>query len=161
MFTVILTDAEVMFCKMAAGLRALTNRASNTKDAKIGTLSGLQMDEDGLLGEYAFCKKMNIFPDLIPSPRSGSSDCILKGKRIDVKTTRRINGRLLATMKNNDDVDVYVLAIIDETGTKVSFPGYATKKGLCAPVNQVDLGHGIGYGLTQDELRAWPEEYCD
>lgn len=159
MFTVELTDAEIIFCKTAAGLRTITARAANVKDAKMGDLSGLQMDEDGMIGEYAFCKKMNIFPDLIPGPRSGSYDCILMGKRIDIKTTRRKDGRLLATLKNNDDVDIYVLAIINEN--KVSFPGFALKKDLCSDGNRVQLGHGIGYGITQDKLRLWREEYCD
>ena len=159
MFTVELTDAEIMFCRMAAGLRTITARAANIKDARMGDLSGLQMDEDGVIGEYAFCKKMNIFPDLIPGPRSGSHDCIFMGKRIDVKSTRREDGRLLTTLKNNDDVDVYVLAII--IGNKVRFPGFAPKKELCLEQNKVQLGHGVGYGIAQDRLRLWKEEYCD
>jgi hypothetical protein len=159
MFSVDLTDPEIMFCKMAAGLRTLTARAAKVRDAKMGNLSGLQIDEDGLLGEYAFCKKMNIFPDLIPGPRSGSFDCIFMGKRIDVKTTRHRDGRLLSTLKNNDDVDVYVFAIID--GSKIIFPGYALKNDLCCDENKIELGHGVGYGLTQDRLRKWKKEYYD
>jgi hypothetical protein len=159
MFTVELTDVELMFCKMTAGLRTITARAANVKDARMGDLSGLQMDEDGMIGEYAFCKKMNIFPDLIPGPRSGSHDCVFLGKRIDVKSTRHEDGRLLATLKNNDDVDVYVLAVI--IGNKVRFPGFSLKKELCLEKNKVSLGHGIGYGVTQDRLRPWKEEYCD
>lgn len=159
MFTVELTDAEIMFCKMAAGLRSIAARAANVKDARMGDLSGLQMDEDGMIGEYAFCKKMNIFPDLIPGPRSGSYDCVLMGKRIDVKSTRREDGRLLATLKDNDSVDIYALAII--SGNKVKFPGFALKKELCSEANRVQLGHGTGYGMTQDKLRQWKEEYCD
>ena len=159
MFTVHLTDVEIIFCKTAAGLRTITARAANVRDARMGDLSGLQMDEDGMIGEYAFCKKMNIFPDLIPGPRSGSYDCILNGRRIDVKSTRWSDGRLLATLKNNDDVDIYVLAIID--GNVVKFPGFALKRELCIPENEVQLGHGIGYGMTQNMLRPWKEEYCD
>ena len=159
MFTVHLSDAEMMFCKMSAGLRTITARAANVKDARMGDLSGLQMDEDGMIGEYAFCKKMNIFPDLIPGPRSGSYDCIFMGKRIDVKTTRHKNGHLLATMKNNEDVDIYVLDIID--GNAVTFPGYARKTELCIEGNQIQLGHGIGYGITQNKLRFWKEKHCD
>jgi len=159
MFSVALTDPEIMFCKLAAGLRTLTARAAKVKDAKMGDLSGLQMDEDGLLGEYAFCKRMNVFPDLVPGPRSGSFDCVFMGKRIDIKATRHRDGRLLSTLKNNDDVDIYVLAIIE--GSKVTFPGYALKSDLCSDENKIELGHGIGYGLTQDRLRKWKEEYHD
>ncbi len=159
MFTVELTDAEIIFCKMAGGMRSLTARASNVKDAKVGDLSNVQIDEDGMIGEYAFCKKMNIFPDLIPGPRSGSYDCVFMGKRVDVKSTRRENGRLLSTTKNNDDVDVYVLAII--LGNKVRFPGFALKKDLVREQNLTELGHGIGYAMNQNELKLWKEEFCD
>lgn len=140
-------------------MRSLTARASNVKDAKVGDLSNIQIDEDGMIGEYAFCKKMNIFPDLIPGPRSGSYDCVFMGKRVDVKSTRRENGRLLSTTKNNDDVDVYVLAII--LGNKVRFPGFALKKDLVREQNLTELGHGIGYAMNQNELKLWKEEFCD
>lgn len=81
MFTVCLTEPEIMFCRLIAGLRTLTNRIANVKDTKMGSLSGLQADEDGLLGEYSFCKKMNVFADLVPVLRSGSFDCVLMGEK--------------------------------------------------------------------------------
>ena len=59
-------------------------------------------------------------------------------------------------MKNNVDVDVYVLAIID--GNTVNFPGYATKKELINPDNVTDLGFGKGYALKQNELRSWKDK---
>lgn len=81
------------------------------------------------------------------------------GGKIDVKTTRHRNGRLLSTLKKNDDVDIYVLAIIDKN--HVIFPGYALKEELFREENKIELGHGIGYGMTQDMLRKWKKEYHD
>jgi len=153
MFTVELTDAEVMVAKMLGGLRSIVGRTAGVTDRKVANLSGLAIDEDGMIAEYAFCKHFNIFPDIVPGPRSGSYDCIYNGKRIDVKSTRYHSGRLLATLKDNPDVDIYVLGIVD--GNKVYFPGYATKATLCDDENKVDLGRGVGYALEQDRLTAF------
>lgn len=109
-----------------------------------------------MIAEYAFCKWQNVFCDLVPDPRSGSADCVLGGLGIDVKATRRSNGRLLVTLKHNPDVQVYVLAIIE--GNMVRFPGYARREDICREENIVDLGHGKGYGLTQDKLRQFKEK---
>jgi ABC-type dipeptide/oligopeptide/nickel transport system ATPase component len=82
-----------------------------------------------------------------------SGQVTVNGKRIDVKSTRYKDGRLLATLKDNPDVDLYVLAIVD--GGTVTFPGYATKSQLCREENVQDLGRGSGYVMTQDRLTAF------
>ena len=151
--SITLSDAEMLVCKMLGGMRSIVGKTSGVKDAKVSDLPRLQVDEDGMIGEYAFCKLMNVFPDIVPGPRSGSFDCVLKGKRIDVKSTRYKNGNLLATMKENPDVDVYVLALIE--GNTVSFPGYASIEALIKPENIADLGHGKGYALCQEKLTPW------
>ena len=131
-------------------MRSIVNRRVGTKDAKIGLQDGTQADIDGFLGELAFCKWKNVWPDLSAMLRSASYDCIVGNCRVDVKTTRVKSGRLLATLKENPDVDVYALAIID--GDVVRFPGYMTAKELRIDENIVDLGHGNGYGAAQDRL---------
>lgn len=153
MFSVTLTDAELLMVKTLGGMRAITGRAAGVVDRKIGKQTGLEIDEDGMMAEFAFCKHFNIFPDLVPGPRSGSCDCIYMGKRIDIKSTRYSNGKLLATTKDNPDVDIYVLAVID--GNTVVFPGYARKDDLCREENLTDLGHGKGYALEQNQLKRW------
>lgn len=156
MISVSLTDAEMITIKALGGMRALVGRTAGVTDRKMGNQSGLSIDEDGMMAEFAFCKHFNIFPDLVPGPRSGSYDCIYKGKRIDVKSTRHETGRLLATLKDNPDVDIYVLGIID--GQTVHFPGFALKSDLCREENITNLGHGQGYALNQDRLRAWKDD---
>lgn len=150
MIVVELTDAEMMVVKMLGGMRSIVGRTAGVEDKKVANLPGLTIDEDGMIAEYAFCKHFNIFPDIVPGPRSGSYDCLLNGRRVDVKSTRHKNGRLLATLKDNPDVDVYVLGIVD--GNTVTFPGYVYKLQLCAEENKTDLGRGVGYALTQDRL---------
>lgn len=145
-------DLRVL-ASILGGFRSLVARNAGVKDAKMGNQNGIDSDQDGILGELAFCQLMNVWPDVGLSPRSGSADAVVKDKRIDVKATRRPDGRLLATLKNNPDVDVYVLAIIGES--EVKFPGYAMKDELIHESRIRDLGHGKGYAMDQSELRKF------
>lgn len=151
-----ITDAEYLMLATLGGMRSLTARSNGVKDAKMGSQSGLEADIDGLIGEYAFCKWKNIFPDLVPAPRSGSADCFYENLRIDIKTTRYKNGRLLSTLKNNDDVDIYALAIL--TDRTVDFKGWIKKSDLRQEQNIRDLGHGKGYCLDQDKLKPFKKD---
>jgi hypothetical protein len=148
-----LTDNDLNICRTLGNLRTLVARGNKVKDAKMGNLSGSDIDEDGVIAEYAFCRHFNIFFDPSAYPRSGSVDCVYKGFKIDIKSTRHENGRLLATLKNNDEVDVYALAII--TGREVRLVGWAYSKDLCKEENITNLGHGEGYALNQNQLREW------
>jgi hypothetical protein len=154
-FTVTLTDDDLNICRILGNLRTLISRGNGIKDAKVADASGLDLDEDGLIGELAFCKHFNVFFDPTMYNRSGSADCVYNGHKIDVKSTRYSTGRLLATLKKAtvDDVSIYVLAIID--GRKVHFPGWAYAHELCKEENIKDLGRGKGYALDQNQLRPW------
>ena len=73
-----------------------------------------------------FVKKFNLFPDFDISLRSGSFDGKTKnGKRYDIKSTKNKNGNLLATLKHNKDVDIYVLAYVDNN--EVDLVGWIDK----------------------------------
>lgn len=79
---------------------------------------------------------------------------MVAGKSVDVKATRRTNGRLLATLKKAvEDADIYVLAIVADN--TVTFPGWVFAKELLNPENIIDLGHGSGYALEQSQLRPF------
>lgn len=148
-----ITHELKLIASVIGAMRSLVARTAGVRDAKIGPQSGIDGDQDGILGELAFCQLMNVWPDFGLSPRYGSADAVVSGKRIDVKTTRVKTGRLLATVKGNPDVDIYVLAIID--GDEVKFPGYAMASDLFSPERIKNLGHGEGYAMEQHALRAW------
>lgn len=150
MKAITLHDDEILICQMLGRNRSLIARAGGIHDAKMGKQDGAEADVMGFMAEYAFAKLFNTFPDLRITNRSGSYDGILKGYRYDIKATTYTTGRLLCTMKDNPDVDMYVLAIVE--GNTISFPGYATKKQLRLPENLTDLGHGQGYALQQSQL---------
>jgi hypothetical protein len=145
-------DMRVL-ASILGSMRSMVARFNKVRDAKIGEQHGVDGDQLGILGELAFCKLMNVWPDLGLSPRSGSADAVVKGYRWDVKTTNRKDGRLLSTLKGNPDVDLYALAIID--GDTALFPGWAKAEDLHNEKCVRDLGHGPGYVMDQDQLRPW------
>jgi hypothetical protein len=148
---VTLDQSELMICNLVGRMRSLIARGCGVRDAKVGPQDGAEADITGVMAEFAFAKRYNVFPDIGLSPRSGSADGMLAGKRYDIKATKHKNGRLLCTTKKNNDVDIYVLAIVD--GAEINFVGYATAEQLCREENLIDLGHGTGYGLTQEKLQ--------
>jgi hypothetical protein len=148
-----LNPDEVLICEQLGRMRSIIARSSGVKDAKVGDQDGSEADVMGMKAEYAFAKKFNTFPDLGLTPRSGSADGKLKGFAYDIKSTTYKSGRLLATKKENPDVDMYVLCIVDNS--EVDIKGYAFKDDLIKESNLKNLGHGEGYCLDQDKLRVF------
>jgi len=148
-----ITEEMRALASILGAMRSLNARSHGVRDAKIGKQNGVDGDQLGILGELAFCQMHNVWPDIGLTPRSGSPDAVVKGYRWDVKTTSVQSGRLLATLKENPDVDAYALAIVD--GEKVTFPGWAWKSDLINKDRVGDLGHGKGYVMQQRDLRPW------
>ena len=144
---------EVLICEQLGRMRSIIARSSGVKHAKVGTHDGSEADVMGMKAEYAFAKQFNTFPDLGLTPRSGSADGKLKGYAYDIKSTTYKTGRLLATKKENPDVDMYVLCVVDNS--EVDIKGYTMKKDLIQPSNLKNLGHGEGYCMEQSELKRF------
>ena len=149
-----LTDEEMFVCRMLGVMRRSV-ASKNVKDQQVGKDCVWSIDIDGVVAEYCTAKHFNVCPDLTVSPRSGGADLTGRtGKSIDVKSTRRKNGRLLATLKKAvNPCDIYVLAIVDDEGSDVA--GWATKEMLFDDKNKIDLGHGVGYALIQEHLNRF------
>ena len=152
--TIKLNEHELNLCKYVGEQRSIISRANNIFDAKMGKQDGVDSDIQGFIAEYAFAKYINVFPDLSLSPRSGSYDGITKkGTRYDIKSTHHKNGNLICTMKVNQDVDIYILAYVNND--TVEFIGWAYKEDLIKEENIKDLGHGKGYFLSREMLRKF------
>ena len=151
MLKVTLNSAEQIICKQLAVMRYEIARAVNRKDQQIGNQPSWQTDEDGIGGEIAASRLLNVYPSLILKPDAGW-DIKYNGEKVDVKTTRYKNGRLLAKLNaRKDEVDIYLLVV--GTFPEYTVIGYAKKNELLDEKNIIDLGHGEGYGLTQDMLK--------
>ena len=149
-----LSAGELKLCKFIGEQRSLIARANGVKDAKMGVHDGTKGDIQGFKAEYAFAKFKNVFPDFGLSPRSGSCDGTTHiGNRYDVKSTDRVDGNLLATLKVNPDVDIYVLAIVQYN--IVNLVGWIRKENFIKPENIRDLGYGKGYFLSSSMLNKF------
>ena len=151
-----ISDSEVAVATMLAIARRSAARGNGVQDRQVGKQDAFEIEINGLLAEIAFAKQFNYYPDLTVGPRSGGEDFRLRdGKTVDIKATRHKNGRLLATRKKEAaPCDLYVLAII-ETIRTVNLVGYISCDRLFQEHNLIDLGHGTGYGVSQEFLKQF------
>lgn len=147
-----LSQSELKICEWLAKNRFSNNRSSKVVDKKIGPQSCYETDLEGICGEFALCKMLNLYPDMSIHSRSGGHDILLNGKKIDVKTTKYKTGKLLAVKnKKADSADIYILLI----GKRPSytFAGWSFNYELLSEDNLCDLGYGFTYGLDQRDLK--------
>ncbi len=153
-----LTACEMAIANVVAAMRTTCNRAAGIAENKIGSHSSYQMDVDGFAAELAFCKAMNLHPDLSVVNQSLTHDCVARnGKTIDVKTTRYESGRLLVTPnKKESQTQLYVLVV----GTAPAFNviGYASKEEVFADRNYRELNGRWSYIMEQSQLRPFNNE---
>ena len=151
-----LDAGEMAVAGVAAAMRTAVNRTAGVTDGKVGPQSQYQTELDGIVGELAFCKWKNVCPDLSVSPRHGGVDAVVKGQRIDIKVTRRPDGKLICNIgKSANNVDVYILGIVKDN--EVDFVGWAFAHELINDDTIVDLGMGPTYVLPQSRLRAFKD----
>jgi hypothetical protein len=149
-----LSAGEVMLARLLASLRTGLNRVANVKTNKFGDADLFQHEILGVAGEIAFAKAKNLYLDLSFDPRKGGTDFVYKGKKIDIKTTEREDGRLLVPIwKTPEDSDIFVLV----TGKIPTFRirGFATASEVFA--NKTSVGHGPCYAVSQDKLHPMTE----
>ena len=151
-----LNIAEQRLAKYLAKKRYENARRRGKPNMKMGEQSDEQTDLEGVGAEIAYCKAMNVYPDLETDlDKLPSEDAILaNGISVDVKSTTYSNGRLLVTLKKSvGDVDMYVLV----TGR---FPEYqiigtTLSENVFKAKNIKNLGRGDGYVIEQKDLILW------
>lgn len=154
-----LTETEQLIVTQFARLRTALSRQHLIPNERIANLPDSVVEQEGVAAEWVFCKALNVYPDLDGKPRK--HDCLYYGKTIDVKSTRRDDGRLIVRPeKQGDPCDYYALV----TGT---FPGPYTIRGVAeaqhvfAPKRLTDLGYGPVYAIPQEDLypfEQWAED---
>ena len=140
-----------------AVMRQTNSRASGVVNKQMSKQNPIEIERDGVLSEMAFGKQFNLYPDFSVHPRKGGADLIThQGLRVDIKATRYKSGRLLIHIdKTVEDVDIYVLAIID--GDDVDFVGYIKSADAIKQEYVKDLGYGVGYVIEQTSLTKFKE----
>jgi len=155
--TIKLNKSEVHFLRTLASTRSFFNRNNNTLDQKFASnKSGFEIDFDGCLSEYAFCKWHNIHFGLsLGDDTAGQPDCVYKNLIIDIKSTRLPQGRMIVKL-NSQPMDMYVLAIVEDDYT-IRFAGYSRSEDIKKDENVRNLGTGDSYVLDQHQLLKFKE----
>ena len=110
---VFLEHRDIELVKMISIARDVTNRMRNAKDLRGSP--NREIGYQGLLGEYAFAKKLNLFLNLTLEidARDHYIDFDLpNGKTCDVKTTQVGGESLNVNASKKDHPDIYVLAMV-------------------------------------------------
>lgn len=149
-----LSEAETEIVKLLAEKRYQINRDQGIKDRKIGDQSNTKVDEQGMAGEIAVAKHLNLYPDLTIEVTKGGIDLTLEdGTTVDVKTTEYDDGHLLAPTykKDREHADIFILVTGEIPEFKIR--GWAKSETLFQEDNIKWMGSSSkGYALTQDEL---------
>jgi len=111
-----LTESEQIIAKFVAEQRTSNNRNANTTNMRQSERTDFEIDLQGFAGELAFCRMANVFPDLTVHNRSASKgedngDCVVLGRRIDVKTSFRPDSALWVQKHKIGTADAYALMV--------------------------------------------------
>ena len=150
-----LTTAEQKLAIYMAKCRHATARNSAIRNCKMGKQGDYETDLEGIAAEIAFCKMMNVYPDLQVGVRPDEDATLPTGQTVDVKTTKYKNGRLLAVRWKKPVVDLFAL-MVGEFPT-YRFVGFKHCDDMLKEENLKDLGHGPGYAVDQCDLEL-PEK---
>ena len=148
---VTLNYQEQVIVEQVALARHLQNIERGSRSFKMGNGDDLEINKQGLGGEFAFCKLKNIYPDMsIEHPMP--FDCKIDGiGYIDVKHTKMPNGMLLVGKWKSKSIPQYYALMVGKM-PYFEFKGYFPGAEVFKPENIVDLGHGETYGISQDRL---------
>ena len=148
-----LNDAEQKLARYLAQKRYQNARSKGIENKRIGDQSDAETDLNGIGAEIAFCKLMNVYPDLQTEHIPDNDALLRNGMTVDVKATKYRNGHLIAApWKSTEAADIYALMV--GTFPNYRFAGWASGSHLLQSDNKKDLGHGEGYALTQDQLQG-------
>lgn len=140
-----------------ASVRRLQNQSGGIGDQRRDSkMPAIALDVLGTVSELAWFKQRGVFPDMSLKPRRGGPDDVLPdGRTVDIKSTWRSDGQLVAKANSRQQQkhDMFVLAIVQEN--VVDFVGYATGNELICEETIQSLGHGPSHVLPQERLHRF------
>lgn len=97
-----------------SSVRDFVNRDFGVNDRQMGTDDGFKIAVDGLVAEFAVCKHFNVCPDLSFEPRAGGVDCLIKNRKVDVKSTKPGKTRVyIPEWKVKNDIERYIYCYVN------------------------------------------------
>ena len=114
MIRVDLKPSEYSMAVYLSSVREYVNKMSGVNDRQMGRDDGFKIGVDGLVAELAVCKHFNVMPDLSFEPRKGGYDCMMNGRRVDVKSTKVDRWDVfIPARKQTNNVDRYIWCWVD------------------------------------------------
>ena len=110
----------------------------------------------GVIAEQAFAKTYGVAMNMSITPMGdGGADFITrKGNWVDIKATKRPDGRLMVK-KHRLTADIYVLAIVNTESGAVDFAGWTTKQDIIEhATREFHQGENF-YCMAQDRLNRF------
>ncbi len=110
-----LTTIEQKLVKHMAEVRQKMNRfqgATNKKKNK--TMSAYETELEGIAAEFAYCRILNIYPDIQVDVRRLEDAVLHDGRLVDIKTTRphvKYKPRLMVESSKRSGVCIYALMV--------------------------------------------------
>lgn len=150
-----LSETERKVVEAIAEARYKSNRALKVKDKQVGKQDKAFIDLNGLGGEWAFCKIVNVYPDFEIGVRS-IHDAVALGGSWDIKTTDIEHGQLLVRPSKHREqkkCDYYALVVGSMPDYRLA--GWASASEIFDPARLTDLGHGQTYAIPQEELHKF------
>ena len=114
MQTIVLKPSEYATAVYISSVREFVNRDYGVNDRQMGRDDGFSIVVDGFVAEMAVCKHFNVCPDLSFEPRAGGHDCMIRGKKVDVKSTKPGKERVyIPEWKKDNGIDRYVYCYVN------------------------------------------------
>jgi hypothetical protein len=109
MTTIALNAFEFEVCWHIAKERQAENERNNIIDKRINkTKSAVQLNYEGLIGEFVVAKYLNIYPDFTTNVRQGGRDLKYKIWKLDAKNLTQPNYLLAPNWKKLGQSDIYI-----------------------------------------------------
>lgn len=147
-----LSEKEIADCRQAASLRWQLARASNIANQRKD--QGRNDDDLDLLGikaEMCVAKIFEIDHNPFQLGVDSGKDLWLGDISIDVKSTFYNNGKLLFKNIDSFKADCSVL-VCQQSHDTFNVVGFCSRKQFKKNSTLMDLGHGVGCVLEQDQL---------
>lgn len=151
---IILNAPEQRLASYLARKRADVNKKLGVKDMQQGPQVTEDMEQNSTGGELAFCRTLNIYPNMAVERPDDGIDCYLPdGRSVDVKTTQHEKGRLSAPLWTpNKKVTPDIFALMIGTFPEYRLVGYMKSTELLQDHRIKKLGATPTFTAEQREL---------
>jgi hypothetical protein len=145
-----LIDYEIILAETLGNLRCRNSEGKNTQN--FGTDMTIEQRNINAVGaEMAFCKWLNVWPDLTTFTRKGGCDCKWGEVRIEIKNTPTTKHRLQVKQNGHPyDSDIFVLVRGGPIAYEIT--GWCSRGAIIRPELLTNPGFAICYQLTMDKL---------